>query len=66
MEMPHPNETKKGKPIRISIRYCDESELTIEERARMDAARKRLDAQVSALLGKMIMEQQTRRQSWIS
>ena len=48
---------KPGKPIRITIRYCDESELTTEERARMDAARLRLNRQVRDLIGKICMEQ---------
>jgi hypothetical protein len=47
----------QGKPIRITIRYCDESELTTEERARMDAARIRLNRQVSAIIGKICREQ---------
>ena len=48
-----------GKPIRISIRYCDESELTVEERARMESARVRLNRQVRDLIGKLVMEQRS-------
>ena len=50
---------KTGKPIRISIRYCDESELTTEERARMKSARVRLNRQVRDLIGKLVMEQRS-------
>ena len=49
--------TSRNKPIVVTIRYCDESELTVEERARMDAARIRLNRQVSAIIGKICREQ---------
>ena len=54
--MRHPDETKRGKPLRITIRYCDESELTTEERARMDAAREAVNRKVRELIGKICRE----------
>jgi len=36
----------RNKPIVVTIRYCDESELTVEERARMESARVRLNRQI--------------------
>jgi len=40
----------KEKPIRLTVRFCDESELTPEEKARMESARLHLDRRVSELL----------------
>lgn len=48
-----------SKPIVVTIRYCDESELTVEERARMESARIRLNRQVRDLIGKLVMEQRS-------
>lgn len=49
----------RNKPIVVTIRYCDESELTVEERARMESARVRLNRQVRDLIGKLVMEQRS-------
>ena len=53
------NTTKKprGKNIRIvRIVFADPDELTPEERARIESARRRLDRDVSRILGKIVEE----------
>lgn len=57
--MRHNDGKKTSKPIVVTIRYCDESELTVEERARMESARIRLNRQVRDLIGKLVMEQRS-------
>lgn len=42
------------KEIRIKIVFADEGELTAEERNRMETAGRQLDADVTAIIGKML------------
>ena len=49
--------SRRGKNIRIvRIVFADPDELTPEERARMEGARRRLDRAVSRILGKIVEE----------
>ena len=49
----------RGKNIRIvRIVFADPDELTPEERARIESARRRLDRDVSRILGKIVEEAQ--------
>lgn len=49
----------RGKNIRIvRIVFADPDELTVEERARIESAKRRLDRSVSAILGRIVEEQQ--------
>ena len=49
--------TRRGKNIRIvRIVFADPDELTPEERARIESARRRLDRDVSRILGKIVEE----------
>lgn len=45
-----------AKEIEVTVVFCDESELTEEEKARMEAAQRILDRQVEELIGKLVME----------
>ena len=48
----------RGKNIRIvRIVFADPDELTVEERARIESAKRRLDRSVSAILGRIVEEQ---------
>ena len=42
------------KEIRIKVVFADEDELTPEERNRMETAGRQLDADVTAIIGKML------------
>jgi len=53
--------TYKGKPIHITVRFCDESELTAEDRARMESAQRQVDLAVKRIFDKMFLEQITER-----
>lgn len=49
--------SRRGKNIRIvRIVFADPDELTPEERARIESARRRLDRDVSRILGKIVEE----------
>ena len=49
----------KGKPIHITVRFCDESELTAEDKARMEAAQLQVDRAIKRIFDRMFLEQTT-------
>ena len=51
----------RGKPIHITVRFCDEAELTPADRARMEAAQRQVDLAVKRIFDKMFLEQITER-----
>lgn len=54
---------RRGKPIHITVRFCDESEVTAEDRARMEAAQRQVDLSIKRIFDKMFLEQTTRKEA---
>lgn len=47
---------KRCKPIHITVRFCDESELTAADKARMEAAQAQLDLAIKRLFDKLFLK----------
>lgn len=50
---------KRCKPIHVTVRFCDESELTAADKARMESAQIQLDRAIKLLFDRMFLEQTT-------